>query len=199
MNQSSGVNNGKASCMLYDISCSGLSIDESSSTINDNNWHFVTFTKSHDTLRIYIDCLLEVTFNDATTCSSVNTDDLFIGKKGGSQPNYLTGIIDDLSIYNCALTINEICNLYTNVKEIDNLNNSVVNIYPNPSQTLSIKLEKSFNSLVIIDVNGKEVLFKDSLLNKDQLNVDVSYLPNGVYFIKLTSEDEVITKKWMKN
>lgn len=59
-----------------------------------------------------------------------------------------------------------------------------VSIYPNPASTkLTIASEATMNSVRIIDFSGRLVK-EESTLNTTILNVDVSSLPEGIYFVE---------------
>jgi hypothetical protein len=47
----------------------------------------------------------------------------------------------------------------------------------------------------IFDVLGKEVLSQEPTTNNQQLTIDVSALPNGIYFLTTIFEDKTVTKK----
>ncbi len=67
-----------------------------------------------------------------------------------------------------------------------------VEFYPNPAtNTLFIKQFHTVKTLTIFDVNGKEVLTES---NVSEL-LDISNLSNGVYSIKASSANELITVK----
>lgn len=72
-----------------------------------------------------------------------------------------------------------------------------VKIYPNPaSNKLTVELTDvaRFNQLSIYDVNGKkytELVLSNALIN----NVDITLLPAGTYFVKLTNAQQTIHKK----
>ncbi|NQX96496.1 MAG: T9SS type A sorting domain-containing protein [Flavobacteriales bacterium] len=71
-----------------------------------------------------------------------------------------------------------------------------IKIYPNPTTNqLTIVSEKLFfNKVDIINITGKTVQSKK--LNTSSINV--SDLPQGIYFIKLFSEEKVFIKKFIK-
>jgi len=83
------------------------------------------------------------------------------------------------------------------IKEIND--NSFISVYPNPANSnLHVRLNKTFTdnaSVSITDVNGKIVLKKDFLSNGSILNMDVSALDNGFYFLQLRDNSSCITKK----
>lgn len=83
------------------------------------NWYFVTAVYSNENMKLYVNGVLESTGTfTINTDSTVPTYDLCIGAYANynQRDHYYKGLIDDLSIYNNALTAAEIQQLY-NVPE----------------------------------------------------------------------------------
>ena len=76
-----------------------------------NNWHNFTGTYNGTTLKLYIDGVLTVSSN-VTISLSNSTSNLFFGQEL-SGFRYFKGILDDIRIYNRALTQQEISAIYT--------------------------------------------------------------------------------------
>lgn len=77
-------------------------------------------------------------------------------------------------------------------------NASALNIFPNPAtNTLNFDTNNwnEISTISIIDITGKVINVK---YNLNQNSIDVSDLQTGVYFVKFTSEDKTITKKFIK-
>lgn len=75
--------------------------------IKKNNWYNVLYTNDGKTAKLYVNCELKysVTFPETFT----NSEDLFFGKSDDDLfPFWLNGDLDDIRIYNRALTVNEI-------------------------------------------------------------------------------------------
>jgi len=75
--------------------------------IKKNKWYNVLYTNDGKTAKLYVNCELKysVTFPETFT----NTEDLFFGKSDDDLfPFWLNGDLDDIRIYNRALTANEI-------------------------------------------------------------------------------------------
>ncbi|MDZ7776760.1 MAG: T9SS type A sorting domain-containing protein [Bacteroidales bacterium] len=75
------------------------------------------------------------------------------------------------------------------------VNNSIqmnkVSMYPNPAKDhVNISLDETFDRVVIKDITGKIV--KEVAANSEQLSVDVSALPKGIYIVSLMAENQVI-------
>ena len=72
-------------------------------------------------------------------------------------------------------------------------------IYPNPSSyqiTIETSANPSKSQLSISNINGQELITRQITASKTQL--DISSLPSGVYFVRLTSEKCVVTGKFIK-
>lgn len=78
--------------------------------VNDNKWHLVTGTYDGMTRKIYVDGVLRNSMQDSGQIVD-NDYKVFIGAHPWG--NYYTGGIDDVRIYNYALTAEEVALLYT--------------------------------------------------------------------------------------
>ena len=134
----------------------------------------------------------------------------------GDNSYNFKGVIDDIRIYDYALSVDEIQKLYdfkTNVEEQNKLPAQFMlyQNYPNPfnpSTTISYSISKSSHVILkLFDVLGREVA---TLVNKEQsvgiykVNFNVAQisnlrnsLPSGVYFYTLKTDNFVDTKKMM--
>jgi len=94
----------------------GVDFPELYSTTNllDNNWHFVTGTLDGSDLKIYIDGVLEGSLPYSGTPAG-NSRNVNIGASWGGGPfnRFFNGLIDEVDIYNRALSATEIQSLYT--------------------------------------------------------------------------------------
>ncbi|MCK7589971.1 endonuclease [Subsaxibacter sp. CAU 1640] len=81
---------------------------------------------------------------------------------------------------------------------IDEQSLSSVNIYPNPAKNIvNITLNSDSDTLIeIYNVLGKKV-YQKTIQNTDILNLDT--LSSGIYIVKLTQENNSISKKLIKN
>lgn len=85
----------------------------STGTISDNNWHHVVASRSGSTMSFYIDGDSAGTASFSGSFNN-NSFDIWIGNDGVSSPTAGTfdGLIDDVRVYNRALTPSEIQRLY---------------------------------------------------------------------------------------
>ncbi len=95
----------------------------------------------------------------------------------------------------------EVCSfeiLVNSATGITELSDTYFNIYPNPAHNkLTISNDKLLiNSAEILDITGKTV--EQFTVNTKQYSVDISDLQNGIYFIKLQTNNLVKTIKVIK-
>ena len=92
--------------------------------------------------------------------------------------------------------------IITNVNKVENISN--VKIFPNPAQNqvnITIDFEKYDNfDIVISDIQGKTMLNTQLISNKsnNQLSIDISQIPQGIYSIKLLSKNFIYHYKFIK-
>jgi hypothetical protein len=79
---------------------------------DDNKWHNFLITDSNGTVSGYIDGIKDNAFNSSYTRSTINSDRLWIASHAGSSPNYWTGKLDDIRVYDYALSAAEVRALY---------------------------------------------------------------------------------------
>ena len=73
-------------------------------------------------------------------------------------------------------------------------------IYPNPANDkLYIEVKTEIKEIVVYDIYGKTQKLKNSESQNLRISVDLSNLNAGIYFIRLVTNDGVITKQFVKN
>ena len=74
--------------------------------IQDNKWHFLVGTWDGAAIKLYIDGNLDKSMDCAGKLLT-NTDPMFIGARGGTA-RFMIGAIDEVKVYNYALSLDEI-------------------------------------------------------------------------------------------
>lgn len=88
------------------------------------------------------------------------------------------------------------CSITTLNNEDFTINN--ITLFPNPTENeLIITNEKNINQIEIYNVIGQLKLKKENFSNECKL--DLSFLSEGTYLLKLYIDDKVVTKKIIKN
>ena len=107
-----------------------------------------------------------------------------------------------------SFTVTEDVELVANFEDevgIKNLEVSDINIYPNPTSG-ELRIEngennKGINPLVIeiFDIYGRKLnLSSRPLVHSSTVNIDISFLASGIYFVKITTDEGVVVKKVIK-
>ncbi len=91
--------------------------DNIGSSIQDGEWHFLVGTWDGSVLKLYIDGILDAEMPCVGTLLT-NDDPLYIGARGGSQ-RFLGGALDEIKVYNYALTPEEILKDMENPTAVD--------------------------------------------------------------------------------
>ncbi|MEQ8358247.1 MAG: LamG-like jellyroll fold domain-containing protein [Cytophagales bacterium] len=125
---------GTLQMLRFDQPCSNFPVLLSNNSIIDNNWHSLIYVKDGLSLTMYIDGVLINQVTDNTSCGTGNSLPMYIGKRGGTlNPSHYRGKIDDIAIYNRALSDCEIQELL----DID-INTDLVAYYPFNGNTLDV-------------------------------------------------------------
>ncbi len=85
---------------------------------------------------------------------------------------------------------------YDSTANIISYNSTTLNIYPNPIKNeLHIKIENiKVEKIEIIDLLGKSIIS----VKNDYEFIDVNHLNNGIYFVKIYTDNDIITRKVIK-
>jgi hypothetical protein len=171
---------------------------QSPTFIADNSWHFVGVTCNNGLVQLYQDGIstglslqMSPNINGTNKALGANIDN--------SGNNNFIGSLDDIGIWNRALTQQEITNLYhASNLGIDNLLVDDLNIYPNPTNDYITIDAGNLSSTIdyrikIEDVHGQEVF--QSAINQKQFYVDLSkWSGNGLYFVHLIDpQNNIVT------
>ncbi|MEN9323808.1 MAG: hypothetical protein RL699_1588 [Bacteroidota bacterium] len=190
--------------------------------INNGEWnnYIAVFNPTSNSIKIYING--QVVVSDVVSTGLINCDNIFdlmfgVGNPNGapSGPEFFNGFIDDIGIWNRALTQQEITNLYNSVSSSECLTmvinsgplstnpvtyTSTVNIFPNPANNqITIDCGNLANvvgwNIKITNALGQEVF--SAPMNTQLYVVPLnSWSGQGMYFVKiLNAQNEVVNIK----
>jgi len=95
---------------------------------------------------------------------------------------------------NCSTTFKVLNNCAVNTNDMYGVFNNQPLVYPNPTQNvLNVKSEIGLKNICIIDLAGKTL--KEFTTNELLETIDLSDICNGIYFVKVLSENNIITNK----
>ena len=79
---------------------------------------------------------------------------------------------------------------------IDELNNSYVNIYPNPANSfVNLEINREVNSITLLNNVGQMVYFNDNVNTNEVVVINTSAFEAGIYIVQLETTTGFITKK----
>lgn len=149
----------------YNTGISQLTTDN----VLKDKWYFVVCTYDGVYGKLYIDGKLKNT-NYSPGSFFGNADDLFLGKMNDPQyPYWINGSLDDIRIYNKALNLNEIRNLYTETPKatiagnvfVDNNGDGTKDSLDYDASYTKVKL--SNGDFAFTDYDGNYSLYIDSI------------------------------------
>ncbi len=174
----------------------GIGINWSAPTttfkLSNNNWYHVVVTSDNSTIKIYVNAIQIASYGISGFIN--NTQGILFGTRAPSASNggWYSGKLDDIGIWNRALTQQEVNDLYNTLNPtssiIENKNNLISSVYPNPANDkIFVDFQKnnlvSNYSLEILNTLG-QVVFKSSNL-EEKNSFDLSNLIKGIYFVRL--------------
>jgi hypothetical protein len=120
----------------------------STTSVNNDKWHFIVGVRNRtaNTLKIYVDGSLERTVTDTTSVGgTLNTVNFWVGGRTVNS-EYFAGIIDEVSVFNRALSATEILDLYNNYgyTTTNYPGRVLVRKYTDPEPTTSVGEEEQY-------------------------------------------------------
>jgi hypothetical protein len=158
-----------------------------------NNWKHMVYTYEQSTgvAKIYIDGVLK---NSGTfsAWSTGNYGVFYLGSLFGSGSEY-KGYVDDLKIYNYAISAADVTALFTSTTLATSENTNTtkdISIYPNPAKDfVNIQSEKRVQTIEIYNMAGQKVL------ETKETKINTSNLKPGVYMVKIKDVKNQMTSK----
>jgi len=217
--------NGCDSTVILDLTINNSSSSTVTITACDSfDWDGVTYDSTGTYTNIYTDVngcdstvTLDLTINDGPNDATVtqNGDSLTVTVSTGTAPytyEWNTGettqsiLPDSSGTYYCIVTDANGCEDWSNQyvytsTSISELNSNKMSVYPNPTKgILNIEFnnfDNRYTSLSIVNILGDEIYTEelDNTSIKYSNQLDLSEYSNGIYFVKFSSIEEVLTKK----
>lgn len=171
-----------------------------------NTWHHIVCTFDGTTMKIYYDAVLVGSTNFNGVIDYCEGGELRFGKTWSEQPFYFNGIMDDIGIWDRALTEQEISDLFN--ASTMGTNSPIIsqkwNIYPNPAEgiiTIDLGNPNSVDGTIIKIFNSVGQLLFENNVNSQKTNIDLTPWGSGIYFVQLADRDNSIigTRKLVIN
>lgn len=166
-----------------------------SSAITAGVWQTFTFTFNGTSIVVYQNGVA-IPFATANRTLNTTGQNLYIGNILSTNPSGFNCDIDDLRIFNYALSATEIAALHSLLSTTDfETNNLKFSMYPNPANSiLNIELASEIKNVEIYSLQGQKVL------SATEKQINISGLSSGIYMVKVVDENgAVATQKLVKN
>ena len=149
-------------------------------------WQHLVFVYSNNSISVYSNSSLTGTYNVQPLSGTTGNHNFGASLTGSDQ--YLNGCLDDIGIWNRALTAIEVNNLFNeeNVGIGDQIQNNSISIFPNPAQSvINVMADNKLLSEIysIYDNTGKVVL--TGKLNSQNTTIELGNLSGGIYMFSV--------------
>ncbi len=115
-----------------------------------------------------------------------------------SAKGYKSKIISNIICANSSTIIKNV-ELASGYDAINTANIPQISIFPNPfNEIITINVNKRINYIKIIDVLGKTLIIKDVNPDENNIKIDSSELPSGIYFLVISISDQQYINKIIK-
>ena len=161
--------------------------DNSNVFFNNGQWYHLVTSYDGTKVKIYMNGNLIKTQTLAiNTSNSVNNLFKIGATPSTSSGGTLNAAIDDLQIFDVALTDAQVNSLYSGTLATDDLSNikNNISIYPNPAKdVVFVKSETPITKIELYDFSGKKI--KESASKE----MNISSLERGNYLVKITDKE----------
>ncbi len=179
---------------------------ESNINIFDGQYHHIVCAIDGNNVKMYVDgIMISEIFGNNSQISSCFGGDIQIGRDWSQHNHYFDGCIDDIGIWNRALTESEVSKLYydSSVESTTNStlepNNLVgkVECFPNPTtDVINVDLpglnDYSGQKLRIMNLSG-QIVYEENV-NQSKVVIDVkSILTSGIYVLNTVDQNGNVT------
>lgn len=166
-------------------------------SFNLNQWYQAAFVRTPTRVKFFVNGSLVSTVNNPTNAQSIGSVDNPTIGAGFTLSNFFTGSIDDLLIYNVALTDAELTYNYTSIKDEKELSDKI-NAF-SKSGIIYSKIESEMladvKSINVFDLSGRLINHSNAVIGEMALNSTI--LSPGVYVVSFLNKEgnKVLSRK----
>lgn len=185
-----------------------LFLDSNFPFYEDGEWHHLVFQRTDQELEIWVDAIRVIYLSDLQLSSVSGIGNLIFGAQNPGLPemgeasikNFFKGMLDDIQIYNCYLSEQEILEQFNFVNDIEDLTPEVgeLKLYPNPVSEI-IHVEGQFTSLLRLELelttlDGRSIWGESWHGQMLMLEKDIRDLSDGIYLLRFYLPDYRMSK-----
>jgi Concanavalin A-like lectin/glucanases superfamily/Secretion system C-terminal sorting domain len=152
-------------------------------------WMHIVVTYNNGVMNLYRDGMLQSSTNFTYTGTTATNMPFYVGRGFGG--GYYAGLLDDVGVWNLALSPLQVTALYNSVTTgLDNITkNQEYSVFPIPSKgNVNVKLNNTFvgKQFNIVDQLGK--IISTGTIDNETVSVDLSNYAAGVYYFETTDK-----------
>ncbi|HEY6914916.1 MAG TPA: sialate O-acetylesterase [Paludibacter sp.] len=172
-----------------------------SAEFDDGLLHQTVGVITSSNITYYVDGIKQTTsaLSASNSLANIKLNYAYLAKSGYTADPTWLGSIDKFSLYNKALSDEEVLYLFQNgiapiATDVQRVKNEKIKLYSNPAgDYISLSGISGNANVEIMDLQGK-VLLKDSNVISNQ-PINVQKLAFGSYLVKISTQDETVMKK----
>lgn len=168
---------------------------KTNSSIPINEWICITVVvNGPNDMQIYVNSVDQGGTYSGTGGNLVNGQGNAMIGRSAHNLNYWSGMIDEVRLYNRALTNDElaqVCSPEKNDISVTELtDNTQISLYPNPvTDIINLNNIEDFNQYAIVDLQGRIV--QTGVIESNETQLYASSLVNGNYILRLEGSNNV--------
>ena len=163
------------------------------SAINLNAWNNIVMTYDSVTIKLFLNSQLVAVTNHNLPMNTAGNSGISIGESNSANGywHYTDGVIDDIGIWDRALTQQEITDLFNGCQlsvntQPSSQHDNLFSVYPNPAQSIiNVKADAKLLGSVytVYDNTGKSVL--TGKINSENTVIELGNLSGGIYLFSV--------------
>jgi hypothetical protein len=159
--------------------------------LSTNNWNHVILSYGSGFVRVYLNSSLVLETQMSLNYNS--TPSLFLGYWQVDNARFWKGVMDDIGIWDRALTQTEITALYTGILSTETFTNtSSFQLYPNPANDfMQFKSSEMVEKISIYNALGQ--LVQEDKTNSMEGAISIEHLAQSSYFVKVNNQNTSYT------
>jgi hypothetical protein len=167
--------------------------------VTSSAWNHYTMTYDGTTWNSYINSNLVNTCNTGTPTSTIS--DLFFGSISVGPQSFFAGLLDDIWVYDRALTPGEVTTLYNDPNPMsvgineNGLTKNSISVFPNPNNG-EFTIQSQMADVINVTNELGQVIEAVELNQRNNFSYKVTQLSSGIYFLvgKTIKQKVIVTK-----
>jgi hypothetical protein len=168
----------------------------------DGGWIFLCASYDSTQAKLYVNGTLDTAISFTGNIGYSNND-LVIGYTTSGPNDYYKGKIDEIKIYNRALSSTEIASMYalnSGINDVHSQSENTLSVYPNPNTgnfTIESILQRNAICTVMLSNMIGEKVWSNSYqmqAGKNTTSININTLLPGVYFLQIEDESKQFTE-----